>query len=257
MSMQPDAGNLTWRERPASFIAWPLTLYGGELRLTGNMSNPAARSVRASSGTAHRGLLQTLRLKAFGRRRRLLVHRGYQLRTALRSVLGTSILVGLLIFVLNQVNQETSRDLRQMAPFLGPGLQRWDRITLLSLVLGGAVFLAGVFVLELMETHRTAGAFQNLRRRLEELRSGRLAAHLKLRRHDHFPELDKAFNEAVASLRTRTEGEIATLGRLSSQARELIKEHDRGHPAQARALAEALQQSLEEMRCRKSELLEP
>jgi methyl-accepting chemotaxis protein len=221
------------------------------------MSNPMARSVRASNRASHRSLLQMLRLKAFGRRRRLLVHRSYQLRTALRSVLGTSLLVGLLIFVLNQVNRETSRDMQQMAPFMRPGLERWDRITFLSLILGGAVFLVGVFVLELLATHRTAGAFQNLRRRLEELRSGRLAAHLKLRRHDHFPELDKAFNDAVASLRTRTEGEIATLGRLSSQARELIKEHDRGNPARARALAEALQQSLEEMRCRKSELLEP
>ena len=95
-----------------------------------------------------------------------------------------------------------------MAPFMRPGLERWDRIAFLSLILGGAVFLVGVFVLELMETHRTAGAFQNLRRRLEELRSGRLAAHLKLRRHDHFPELDKAFNDAVATLRTRTEGKL-------------------------------------------------
>ncbi|MCI0657542.1 MAG: hypothetical protein L0170_10795 [Acidobacteria bacterium] len=221
------------------------------------MSNPAARSVRASSRASHRGLLQTIRLKAFGRRRRLLVHRGYQLRAALRSVMGTSVLVGLLIFVLNQVNRETSRDLQQMAPFMRQGLQRWDRITFVSLILGGAVFLGGVFLLELMETHRTAGAFQNLRRRLDELRCGRLAAHLRLRRHDHFPELDKAFNDAVASLRARTEGEIAALGRLSSQARELLKEQDRGNPARARDLAEALLQSLEEMRCRKSELLEP
>ena len=221
------------------------------------MSNPAARSVRTSSRASHRGLLQTIRLKAFGRRRRLLVHRTYQLKAALRSVLGTSVLVGLLIFVLNQVNRETSSDLQQMAPFMKHGLQRWDRITFVSLILGGAVFLGGVFLLELMETHRTAGAFQNLRRRLEELRCGRLAAHLRLRRHDHFPELDQAFNQAVASLRARTEGEIAALGRLSSQTRELIKEQDRGNPARARDLAEALQQSLEEMRCRKSELLEP
>ncbi len=171
--------------------------------------------------------------------------------------MGTSVLVGLLIFVLNQVNRETSRDLQQMAPFMRQGLQRWDRITFVSLILGGAVFLGGVFLLELMETHRTAGAFQNLRRRLDELRCGRLAAHLRLRRHDHFPELDKAFNDAVASLRARTEGEIAALGRLSSQARELLKEQDRGNPARARDLAEALLQSLEEMRCRKSELLEP
>ena len=221
------------------------------------MPDPAARTVRVSSRASQRGFLETFRLKAFGRRRRLLVHRSYQVKTALRSVMGTSVLVGLLIFVLNQINIETSKDLQQMAPFMKEGLDHWDRITFFSLILGGAVFLVGVFLLELLETHRTAGALHNLRRRLDEIRCGRLTARLRLRRHDNFPELEKAFNDAMVSLRTRAEGEVAALGRLSTQARDLIKEYDQGSPARARALAEILRQSLEEMRCRKSELLEP
>jgi len=221
------------------------------------MPDPAVQTIRIASRTSRRGLYQTLRLKIFGRRRRLLVHRGYQVRTALRSVAGTSVLVALLIFVLHQVNVEASKDLQQMAPFMLPGLQQWDRITLLSLVLGGFVFLGGVFLLELMETHRTAGALHNLRRRLEEIRRGRFTTQLKLRRHDNFPELEETFNEAAASLRVRAEGEVASLGRLSAHVRELLREQDQGNPARSRALAEVLLQSLEEMRCRKSELLEP
>jgi methyl-accepting chemotaxis protein len=185
-----------------------------------------------------------------------LIHPSFQIRSACRGLVGTGILLGLLIYVLYQVNLETSADLQQMAPFMKNGLERWNRITLLSLMLGGAVFLGGVFLLELLQTHRTAGALHNLRRRLEEIRCGRLVAHLKLRRHDNFTELEKAFNEAAASLRTRAEGEIATLGRLSAQARDLLREHDQGNQARARAHAEALQGALEELRCRKAELLE-
>lgn len=210
-----------------------------------------------ASRPARRSFLRSLRLKAFGRRRRLLINRKYQLASALRTVTGAGFLVALLVFVLNQVNLETSRDLQQMAPFMKPGLERWDRITFLSLILGSAVFLLGVLFLDILKTHRTAGAFHNLRKRLEEIRCGRLTVRLALRRHDNFPELEKSFNDAVASLRLRTEGELATLGRLSQQVRDLIREQDRGNGSTARPLAETLLQALEELRCRKAELLEP
>src|SRR5262245_15992729 len=110
----------------------------------------SSRALRAPANASQRGFFRTLRLRVFGRRRRLLVHRSYQLKSASKSVIGSGALVTLLAFVLYQVNLETSRDLQQMAPFMRAGLQRWDRITLLSLSLGGVVFLAGVFVLELM-----------------------------------------------------------------------------------------------------------
>lgn len=228
-----------------------------ETRLAGNMSEHAVSTVGAPARSSERGWLATARLKLFGRRRRLLVHRAYQMRAAIRGVGGTGVLVAILGFVLYQVNGETSRDLAQMAPFMKAQLDRSDRITLFCLILGSLVFLAGVFFLEIVDSHRTAGAMLNLRRRLEELRSGRLAAHLKLRRHDHFPELNKAFNEAAASLRTRAEGEIAALSRLSSLAKEVLKEQELGNLARSKALVETLRQSLEEMRCRKGELLEP
>lgn len=202
-------------------------------------------------------MLAMLRLKIFGRRRRLLVHRRFQMHAALRGLIGTGVLVTILSFVLYEVNEETSRDLVQMAPFMKAQLDRSDRITLFSLILGSLVFLAGVFFLELVESHRTAGAMLNLRRRLEELRSGRLAAHLKLRRNDSFPELDKAFNEAAASLRARAEGEMAALARLSALTAELLKDMDHGNLARSRSHSETLRRSLEEMRCRKAELLEP
>jgi len=216
----------------------------------------ATPTLRAAPSASRRTFLHSLRLKVFGRRRRLLINRKYQLRCALRSVIGAGILVGLLVFVLDRVNLETSRDLQQMAPFMKAGLERWDHITFLSLILGSGVFLVGVFFLELMETHRTAGAFHNLRKRLEEIRCGRLTTHLRLRRHDNFPELEKSFNDAIASLRLRMEGEVATLGRLSAHARDMLREQERGNAAGVRTLGETLQQALEELRCRKAELLE-
>ncbi len=220
------------------------------------MPDPS-RALHAPAHASERGFFRKLRIRVFGRRRRLLVHRSYQLRSATKSVLGSGALISLLAFVLYQVNLETSRDLQQMAPFMQAGLKRWDRITLLSLVLGGVVFLAGVFLIELMETHRTAGVMLNLTRRLDELRRGRLSAFLRLRRHDCFRELEAVFNQTAASLRARAEGDVAALGRLSSLARELLQEQEKGNGARVRALAEGLREALEEMRCRKAELLEP
>jgi len=217
----------------------------------------SSRALQAAAHPSERGLFRMLRLRIFGRRRRLLVHRGYQLKSASKSVLGSGALVALLAFVLYKVNLEASADLQQMAPFMQAGLRRWDNITMLSLCIGGVVFLAGVFLLELMETHRTAGVILNLRRRLDELRRGRLSAFLKLRRHDSFRELEGAFNDTAAALRTRAEGDMAALGRLSSLTRELLQEQEKGNVARARALGEALRESLEAMRCRKAELLEP
>jgi methyl-accepting chemotaxis protein len=185
------------------------------------------------------------------------VHRGYQLKTATKSVLGSSVLVVLLAIVLYQINLQTSLDLQQMAPFMKAHLESRDRLTLVSICLAGAVFLTGVFLLEVLETHRTAGVILNLRRRLDELRSGRLSAFLRLRRHDCFRELETAFNATAGALRTRAEGDIAALGRLSSLARELLQEHEKGNSTRVRALGEALREALEEMRCRKAELLEP
>ncbi len=218
-------------------------------RLAGALPVPSDRSARR--------ILARLLPRGPRRRRRILVHRRYQLRTALLGVTGMAFLVALMGFVLHQVNARSARELLARAPFLGEGLAARDR-TQIALLLGvGLLFVLGVFVYGILESRRTAGAMINLRRRMDELRAGRLQVHLVLRRHDHFPELAGSFNEMAASLRARTEGELATLGRLSAQVSDLLQEDARGNRQGARRMAESLRQSLEDARRRKAEILGP
>jgi methyl-accepting chemotaxis protein len=220
------------------------------------MPESAAQAEPVVFRSPKRGTVQSLRLRIFGRRYRILIHPRYQLRSALRSLVGPVALVVSLVFVLDRVNHETARDLEQMAPFMRNGLERWNRVALISMLVGSALFLVGVFFLDLLATQRTAGSLLNLRRRLSELSRGRLATLLRLRRKDNFPELEEAFNEAVASIRTRVEGEVATLGRLAAQARALLSEVDAGQTARAKAQGLGLERSLEELKSRKAQLLE-
>jgi hypothetical protein len=193
--------------------------------------------------------------KVRGRRRRILIHEQYQLRTAIRGAVGMTFLVALMIFILHRINLENTRDLLELAPFLRESLQRRDGIQLWALIGGGALFVSGMFLIDLLESHRTAGALYNLRRRLEDLRCGRYGAQMKLRKHDQFPELETVFNNAMASLRARTEGEVATLARMAGQLEDLLREVGQGNQARVRLLAETLLQGVEEQKRRKGELL--
>jgi hypothetical protein len=220
------------------------------------MPESAAHAEAVSLRSPRRSFLRTLSLRLFGRRYRVLVHRKYQLHSAVRSLVGPAALVACLVLVLDRFNHETAEDLEQMAPFMRGGLERWNRTSLIYMVLGSALFLLAVFFLDLLATQRTAGSLLNLRRRLGELSRGRLATVLRLRRKDNFPELEEAFNDAVASIRTRVEGEVATLGRLAAQSRALLTEIGAGQIEIARAHGEGIEQALEELRRRKAELLE-
>jgi len=219
------------------------------------MSDQVDRSMPILSAGARGGWLRTVLLTRGGRRRRVLVNPRFQVRNALRSLIGMGLLISLMLAILLRVRGEEARELLDLAPFLRDNLERQDRLQFLAFLGGGLLFLAGAFVVEILQSHRTAGALHNLRRRMEELRGGHYAARLNLRRHDDFPELVKCFNEAMDSLKTRAEGELATLGRLSAQAAELLREEARGNHARVRLLAETLHRCLEEVRNRKSELL--
>lgn len=223
----------------------------------GRSETQASRSAAAPHGGSTQTFTEALLNRTLGRRRRILVHRSYQLKCALFSVSGMAVLLALMIFILHRVNAQGSRELIEVAPFLRESLLARDRAQLLILIGGGVLLLGAVFLVEIMESHKTAGVVYNVRRRLEELRAGRYAAKVILRKHDHFPELAAGFNEALASLRARTEGELATLARLRARVSELLQEQVRGNSAGVKDIAESLRQALEDLHRRKSEILEP
>jgi signal transduction histidine kinase len=79
------------------------------------------------------------------------------------------------------------------------------------------VFLVGVFLVSVLETHKTAGACVNLARRLDDIRDGRYDTTLRLRRDDHLVELEPVFNRMARAMQQRTWEEIEALEDLASR----------------------------------------
>ncbi len=217
----------------------------------------AERASSAELSLEDRSLFDVVLDRTLGRRRRILIDRSYQVRSALMGIAGPCLLLALMIFILDRFNAQSSKDLIEMAPFMRASLLAKDRTLLLFMVLGGVFVAAGMFFLEIMESHKTAGVIHNVKRRLEELRAGRFTATVTLRKHDHFQGLARTFNDTATSLRTRTEGELATLRRLVAQVSDLIREDSAGNRAGVVSTAESLRTALQDLQRRKADLLQP
>lgn len=151
------------------------------------------------------------------RRRSFLVNRRYQLRAA--ALVATVVLV-LLIFLnlsLYSAGVDRSEALLQDSPELTRYVQAQDRVMVFLVVLGSAVFLVGVFLVSVLETHKTAGACVNLTQRLAEIRDGRYDTVLALRRDDQLKELEPAFNDMCRALQQRTWDDVEALEELASK----------------------------------------
>ena len=151
------------------------------------------------------------------RRRSFLVNRRYQLRTA--ALVGTVVLV-LLVFlnlsIYSSGLSESERIARE-SPELEAFVKAQDRTLVFLVVLGSMVFLVGVFLVSVLETHKTAGACVNLARRLDDIRDGRYDTALRLRRDDHLVELEPVFNRMARAMQQRTWEDIEGLEDLASR----------------------------------------
>ncbi len=151
------------------------------------------------------------------RRRSFLVNRRYQLRTA--ALVGTVVLV-LLVFLnlsIYSSGLSESERLTRESPELASFVKAQDRTLVFLVVLGSMVFLVGVFLVSVLETHKTAGACVNLARRLDDIRDGRYDTALRLRRDDHLVELEPVFNRMARALQQRTWEDIEGLEDLASR----------------------------------------
>jgi len=151
------------------------------------------------------------------RRRSILVRRRYQLRAA---ALVTAVALVLLVFLnlaLYSASAARTDRLLTESPELTRYVQSQDRVLVLLVVLGSAVFLVGVFLVSLLETHKTAGACVNLARRLQEIELGRYDTELRLRRDDHLRDLEPAFNRMCRELQQRTWDDVEALESIASR----------------------------------------
>jgi hypothetical protein len=95
-----------------------------------------------------------------------------------------------------------------------------------------------VFVVSLLETHKTAGACVNLARRLRDVEEGRYGVELRLRRDDHLREIETPFNSMCRALQQRAWEDVEALEALASRIERSDGAYDAGDvAAEMRGLA--------------------
>lgn len=155
-----------------------------------------------------------------GRRRRFLVPGSYQWR-------GLALLGGLTLLLLAALDaalialvRSGSSQVLQAAPELRHLVLGQDRDLLQLIVAGSIVTLVGVLLVGLLESHRTAGPIYNLSRALQRYPLDGPRTRLKLRKDDHFRELERAFNKMAGDLEARSLARVSELARITSRLQQ-------------------------------------
>lgn len=211
----------------------------------------AARQPGPRSEAPRIGLLD----RFLGRRRSYLVDRSYQVRTALVAVLGMLFLAGFSVALLHFLSLQSARDLAQRGPLFATGAASGEARSVLYLVAVGVLFVAVVFVVEILETHKTAGVVHKVTRGLAEIESGLWGAKVSLRRGDNFKEMEEAFNAASRSLRDQVDGDLRALQAIESQIRLVARELENGNREGAIVLLRQVAGEIQLARERKRNLL--
>ena len=161
-----------------------------------------------------------------GRRRDFLVNHRYQLRASLLTAAAVLVLLVLLSLVLYSVSVSSTNHALADSPELAKMIKAQNRLQLFLILLASVVFLAGVFVVSILETHRTAGAAAKLARYMNRVEQGRYNIQLRLRKDDHLQDVQTAFNQMTRSLRDRMWHEVETIGRLADRSRAIRTQED-------------------------------
>jgi len=151
-------------------------------------------------------------------RRQYLVDRKRQLRTVVLTAGVTIFLLAIVNISFGVMRASQSMVLSTAAPQLRPVLEQQDSSFATTLLVISAIFVAGVSIITIAETHRTAGAIYAVKQRLDRVRDGGLKVNLNLRKRDTLRDLMAPFNEMVASLRDRVLADADELDRLADEA---------------------------------------
>jgi len=209
---------------------------------------------RARLDARDRGRFARLRERFLGRRRSYVVDAGYQLRSAIVAVLGMAFLLVFAAALFHLLSQENARLLARRAPVPAGGPS--DLRSVLYLLAVGLFFVAAVFAIEILETHKTAGVVYKVTRGLRELQAGRWGTRVTLRRHDNFKEMEEAFNAATRALREQLDDDLRGLQGIEGQVRLLEREFESGNSQGALVMLRQVAAELQALRERKRNLLE-
>jgi len=152
-----------------------------------------------------------------GVRRQFLVNKPRQLRTAMLIAMLVLILLVFVNVIFHALRTTETNTIVASAPSLREVMDDYDRNEMLLVILASVVVLAGVFVVTIIETHRTAGAAFNISRQLGRIADGNLDVELRLRKGDNLQEIQTPFNAMVATLRDQAADEVSVLTRLADR----------------------------------------
>ena len=209
---------------------------------------------RARTDEGERPRFARLRERFLGRRRNYVVDAAYQVRSAIIAVLGMAFLLVFAAALFHLLSEENARLLSRRPPVLTGGPS--DLHSVLYLLAVGLFFVAAVFAIEILETHKTAGVVYKVTRGLRELQAGRWATRVTLRKHDNFKEMEEAFNAATRALRDQLDGDLRGLQGIEGQVRLLAREFESGNPEGALVMLRQVAAELQSLRERKRNLLE-
>jgi hypothetical protein len=131
------------------------------------------------------------------RRRQLVVDARYQLRAG---VLVGSVAMVLLVLLNVSIYLQRRAAPGSAAAVMRPLFAGQDRSSWTLLLVGSAVFLIGVFLIGVLESHRTAGASFAIRRAVEAIREGKSQIRIRLRRGDQLQDLARSVNQLAETI---------------------------------------------------------
>jgi hypothetical protein len=131
------------------------------------------------------------------RRRQFVVDARYQMRAGV--FVGAVALVLLVLLNASLILQERAE--AATASFMSPpSLAVQDTTSWALLLVGSTVFLIGVILVGVLESHRTAGAAYAIRRAVDAIRDGRPDIRIRLRRGDHLQDLATSVNQLAETI---------------------------------------------------------
>jgi methyl-accepting chemotaxis protein len=161
-----------------------------------------------------------------GRRRRFFLNRPHQLRATLLTATAVIVLLVILNLVLYSISVSSANQVLSDSPELSRLVKNQARLQMALILLASIVFIGGVFVVSVVESHRTAGVADKLSRYMSLVEQGHYNTQLQLRREDHLQEVQTSFNQMTRALRDRTWHEVETLDRVADQTRHVATQED-------------------------------